>query len=302
RRSVTYTNLAAGDYLFRVRAAGRNGIWSEQTAIVSLKVIPPIWMRWWFTPAIFFLLAMAVFAFYRSLLMRKLHYERMRLQIAEDLHDEIGSGLARIAVLSDIVQKYIPEKERSGNESDLQEQAPNRIGVISRELLDSIQDVVWAIDPKNDNATNVFERIQIFATQLAEENEISINIETKNLETCKLGLRNKRAILLIAKETFTNIIRHAEAKTINLYLQFDGRNLEMKISDDGIGFTEDHLTRVNGLHNMRRRATSANGECLISSKSGGGTVITARFLIADEQKNYSNVRLMFRKIKSKFTT
>ncbi|MDP3684748.1 MAG: two-component regulator propeller domain-containing protein, partial [Ignavibacteria bacterium] len=167
RRSVTYTNLAAGDYLFRVRAAGRNGIWSEQTAVVSLKVIPPIWMRWWFTPAIFILLVMSVLGFYRSLLMRKLHYERMRLQIAEDLHDEIGSGLARIAVLSDIVQKKIPEKERGRNESDLPEQAPNRIGVISRELLDSIQDVVWAIDPKNDNATNVFERIQIFATQLA---------------------------------------------------------------------------------------------------------------------------------------
>lgn len=302
RRSVTYTNLAAGDYLFRVRAAGRNGIWSEQSAAISLKVIPPIWKHWWFTPTIFILLVMAVFGFYRSLLMRKLQYERMRLQIAEDLHDEIGSGLARIAVLSDIIQKFIPGKDRGGNESELQEQAPNRIGVISRELLDSIQDVVWAIDPQNDNAENVFERIQIFATQLAEENEILISIETKNLETCKLGLRNKRAILLIAKESFTNIIRHAKAKTINLSLLFDGENLEMKISDDGVGFAEEHLERINGLHNMKRRAVSASGECRLSSMIGRGTIVTARFGIVDEPKNYPNVRLMIKKIKSKFTT
>lgn len=302
RRSVTYTNLNAGDYIFHVKAAGRDGFWSENSATIELHVIPPVWKRWWFTPVIVLLIVLIVFTIYRSFYIKKLQIERMRLQISADLHDEIGSGLARISILSDIVEKNITTNESANLKKSLIEQTPGRIGIISRDLMESIQDVVWALDPKNDKAANVFERIQIYATQLAEENNISINIQTENLEKCKVGLNIKRAVLLIAKESLTNILHHANAKTISLLLRYDGRYLEMSITDDGVGFTEENLVRINGLHNMRRRATSADGDCFISSKSGEGTIINARFLIYNELKNYPNVRLRFKSLKSKFTS
>ncbi|MCK9408318.1 MAG: hypothetical protein M0R68_04210 [Bacteroidetes bacterium] len=297
RRNVTYANLGAGEYVFKVKAAGRDGIWTEHAALITLTVIPPIWERWWFVPSIVAAIALLIFALYRSLLIKQLLFERMRIRIAADLHDEIGSGLARIAVLSDIVAKMRMKKHTRAKGAEVMEHAPVRIGIISRELLESIQDVVWSLDPNNDTSTNVFDRIQSFANQLAEENGIAISIEAKNTLPIHVDLHMKRALLLIAKESLTNIARHAKAKNISVALQFKKNTLLMTIHDDGVGFIEEQLTRVNGLTNMRRRATAAGGVCRIHSERGKGTVITVSFVVEKEGKNYTNVQLMFTAIR-----
>ncbi len=279
RRSVSYANLRGGTYLFKVKAAGRDGVWLEAKYPIVLEVIPPLRNRWWFVPSIGLGIIAVLFLFYRTLMYRKIEFEKVRTRIASDLHDEIGSGLARIAVLSDIIDtqsKEIPSVKGRKKQHSMTE-APSRIGVISRELMESISDVVWSVDPKNDPSERLIERVISYATQLCEEKDIGISVEMTSLESLTVEPFLKRAILLIVKESMTNIIKHSRCKKVIIRMEHQGAELCMTISDDGKGFDEKNLERINGLDNMRRRASESGGTIDIVSTPGSGTSITARF-------------------------
>ncbi|MFZ4620148.1 MAG: ligand-binding sensor domain-containing protein [Bacteroidota bacterium] len=281
RRNVSYTNLRGGEYVFRVKAQGRNGEWREADSSVLLTVLPPLYERWWFYPLILLLIGSTAAAFYRSWIMRKLAVEKIRSNLAADLHDEIGSGLARIAVLSDILEQQTLSKIKGkAKPSAVNENRGSlRIGIISRELMESISDVVWSIDPRNDRSEQLLERISSYVTQVCEEAGIDLKITTDDLNELPLEPFMKRAILLIVKESMNNIVKHAAASHVFIQVKRSGKTLQLNIHDDGKGFEEFTLGRVNGLNNMRTRAEQSGGIINIYSTPGKGTLVESSFTL-----------------------
>ncbi len=267
-RNATYTNLNPGKYTFRIKGSNRDGFWNEQGISIQLIVIPPFWKTWWFYLLVFLLLASLVILIFRLRLNQLLKIERIRSSIAKDLHDEIGSTLSGIAIMSEITG-LSPELSSKSRETIL------LIGQNARIMLESMDDIIWAINPKNDKFQNFVLRLQEYASPLFEQKEIKYNFNIpKELHAFKLKMTVRRNLYLIVKESINNIVKYAECRNASIDFEIDNHKLSIKISDDGKGFNmKTYNQNRHGLSNMQQRAKEIKGVLLIDSAVGKGTQI-----------------------------
>ncbi len=115
RRGVTYANVSPGSYILRVRASNSDGVWNETGLSLPIVIAPPLWQTWWFRGLLLVLLCALAYGAYRYRLARVVALERLRLRIANDLHDDIGSELSSLALESDLIARHIPEGDPDGN-------------------------------------------------------------------------------------------------------------------------------------------------------------------------------------------
>ena len=150
KSSVTYASLKPGKYTFQVNAVNSNNISSFSPASIRFVISQPFYLEWWFISGwvLLILVCAYLYIYYRN--KRKLEIEKIRMKIAGDLHDEIGSGLTKIAILSEHALKE-QEEPKSGvnkHESMSANNSINRVGKIARDLVDQMIDVIWSIDPQ----------------------------------------------------------------------------------------------------------------------------------------------------------
>lgn len=277
-RSVTFANLGAGQYTFRVRAILNNGEQITDSVTRSFIVVPPLWKRWWFTPFLLAIFFSIILGIYSLKIRQQVALEKIRVSIAADLHDEIGSTLARIANLADILvlhQSAKPVrqlKKRLNNKKIVPITNPKKIATLSRELLEKMSDVVWSVNPHNDDLKRLLDRVQTYTTEVAESHGMKLEFSIQgSFESRRIDPQTSRATLLIIKEALSNILVHAKATKINITVEISERLLAIQIRDNGIGFVENELPRVNGIYNMRNRAISCDGLMSIISEPNNGT-------------------------------
>ncbi len=266
-RTVIYGNLAAGTYAFAVRAVNADGRIGPETAALTFTVLPPIWQRWWFI-----LLAVAATAavgvgLYRQRMNHLLAVERVRRQVALDLHDDVGAGLVQIAAMGELAA----EDARAGDRM-----WPD-IAAIARELRDSMSDIVWAVDPNKDHLGDLVQRLKDVAYASLEANGIAVEFNAParaEMSRIQMPTDRRRHVLLVLKEAVTNIVRHAGATAVRIDLALRGRELHLVICDDGVGFKASEGPRGNGLGSMRRRAADVGGRLEIVSTPGQGTTVS----------------------------
>ncbi|RPH37177.1 hypothetical protein EHM92_03375, partial [bacterium] len=171
RRDARYTNVAPGEYVFRVRSSGSDGFWNVNEAAVRIVIEPPFWRTWWFI-ALCALACVAVgFALYRFRVNRLLEMDRLRLRIASDLHDELASNLSTIAMFSRIVQEGVGAASDAGEErAQLQE----RITALAQESVGSIRDIIWALDPKKETLNDLLTRLEDSILPICRAKEICL--------------------------------------------------------------------------------------------------------------------------------
>lgn len=280
-RSVTFGALSPGTYTFRVRSFGADGVVS-QPATLQFWVEPPYWQRWWFRISLAMLAIAATGGIIRSRVQRLLEIERIRSRIATDLHDDIGSGLTRIAVLSDIVQRQArqltataaemdgePNDERFAMHSSIQ-----RVGDTARELVDAMSDVVWSIDPKHDSVQSLVQRLKSFAFEICEAKNIALTFAIDpQIEALKLNPETMRALLLVSKEAVTNIVKHSQCTMAGIDIRRSERHIRLTISDNGSGFDVGAPPSGNGLTSMRVRSGKLGGSFSIESGPGKGSTL-----------------------------
>jgi ligand-binding sensor domain-containing protein/signal transduction histidine kinase len=274
QRSVNYARLAAGSYRFMVRAITRQGIASEP-AVFEFRILPPIWQRWWFLTVAAVLIGLAIYAAYRYRVARLIEVERVRMRIATDLHDDIGSSLSRMAILSEVVKRQIHGAS--------QESVPllTEIADTARGLVDGMSDIVWSIDPRRDDLSNLVYRIRQFASDVLEPKGIAWDFQIpSDPGRVKLTPEQRRHIYLIFKEAINNIVRHAECESVALNFDVADHQVVADVRDDGQGFTNlsgeeggGADARGHGLQNMRMRAEQLGGHIRIDSVAGQGTHI-----------------------------
>jgi ligand-binding sensor domain-containing protein/signal transduction histidine kinase len=269
-RTVNYSNLSHGSYRFLVRAVNSEGMTSERPAAFSFVILPPLWLRWWFQIVIVLLAAAVVYRLHRYRVKRLLDMERVRTRIATDLHDDIGSSLSQIAILSEVV--------RRGRPPDAPDSEPlSDIGAISRELVDSMGDIVWAIDPVQDQLCDLVRRMRRFAADvlLASDTTLDFRAPREDLDL-KLDADLRRQTLLIFKEVMHNIVRHAHATRVDIALDVDHGAMLLRIRDNGRGFDPRAEYSGRGLRSMRDRARLVNAELTIDSARSAGSTTTLR--------------------------
>ena len=271
---IIYGNLSPGQYRFQVRALA-DGRRSPTPAVMAFTILPPIWQRGWFFALSALLLSSLGYAAYRYRLERLLQVERMRTRIAADLHDDIGAGLSRMVLLSEVLKREAAVDEQASR-------TLTKIGDTGRELVDSMADIVWSMNPRRDDLRSLVLRVRQFASDLLESKGIEWEFTPpEELENIKLSPDLRRHVLSIFKEALNNIVRHSECKSVLLHLQLSEGFLQADIQDDGCGFsgsTDDSTWRHAGagLMNMQRRAVDLHGELKIQSSPGNGTQLKLR--------------------------
>jgi signal transduction histidine kinase/ligand-binding sensor domain-containing protein len=273
RQQSLNLDLASGKHSLLIRAVRADGATSERPASVSFRILSPIWQRWWFLTIALTMVGLAAYAAYRYRLARLLEIERVRTRIATDLHDDIGAGLSRMAVLSEVVKRQTQgdHKESVDLLTDIADSA--------RGLVDSMSDIVWSIDPRKDDLNNVASRIRQFASDVLEARGIDWEFKaTEEIGNIKLPPEQRRHLYLIFKEAINNVARHSGCHRATLEISISNDRLLGSIRDDGRGFSAQSGDGVpgdgrggNGLRNMQARAQELGGTLDIVTTPGIGT-------------------------------
>ena len=251
---------------------------SANPAEVSFTILPPVWQRWWFELCLFCAAVALAYGLHAYRLKHILAMERMRTVIATDLHDDIGSSLAQIAVLSEVAQVHAAASE-----------APNgrpmaRIGNLARELTDSINDIVWSIRSGDESLESLTRRMREFAAEFLQPAGIEFSWNgAAPPPGLKLTLNSRRQIFLIYKECMHNVVKHSGCGSAFIAFEVGDREAVMTVADDGKGMEGGNGASPstarrpgNGLSNMRRRAQSLGGSAEFGTRPGGGCQVTVR--------------------------
>lgn len=281
-RTFVFASLSPGTYTFMVRALNTSGVASSMPAVLRFTIRPPFWKQWWFGGGILLCIILLTVFIVRIRLSRLLAIERLRAGIATDLHDDIGSGLTRIAILSDVAYSQVQSgRRREGSRSDESAEvlgALDKVRTTARGLIETMSDVVWAIDPTHDTFERLVQRLRSFAYELCEGKNIKLRFHSADeVSSAKMSSEGMRNVLLLSKEALTNIAKHSHCTAAEIALSITDRRLVIEITDDGKGFDASAANGGNGLVNMRKRTNLAGASFVLHSEANKGTRIVATF-------------------------
>ncbi|MFV1883421.1 MAG: two-component regulator propeller domain-containing protein [Balneola sp.] len=266
-RFARYVRVPAGQYEFKVIASNNDGIWNETGDSVQIRINPPFWQTYWFRALLLIVVITLAWMLYRFRVRQLLEVERVRLRIAGDLHDEIGSGLSGIALTGDLLQDQVKE----GNPK------PEMIQKISgnaRSLASSLDSIVWLIDPSKESLLDLLIRCKQVARDLLSNCDLVVLDEIpESLHNKELSSEVRRGFYLIFKEAAHNIYKHAKAEKVQIRFYLEGDTLAISLQDNGIGFDEEKVLKGKGLDNFRKRADEIRGSFSLKSEEGKGTTI-----------------------------
>ena len=209
---------------------------------------------------------------------RAIELERVRKRIASDLHDDIGSSLTQISLLSEVVNQRI-----AGRESAVA-QPLAQIANSSRELVDAMSDIVWAINPQKDHLSDLTQRMRTLTSEVSTACGINVRFRAPEVdEDLSLGANLRREVFLIFKESVNNIVKHSGATEAEVEFRFSSDQLFLRVSDNGKGFDRSQESEGHGLVSMQGRAKDMGGTCEVQSTVGKGTTVTLEVPLPETQ-------------------
>ncbi len=298
-----YTNLPEGEYIFRIRAKNIYDQISAEDNF-SFTILPPWYRTFWAYLSFALLAIVGLVSFMRwqvkkyerrnevalqrekersELAVAKVRAEAaelraraaeaekerekelMRSRIASDLHDEIGSNLSSISVISQILQnkQSLGEKE--------QQQLKN-VHIIAMETANAMRDIVWFVNPANDSLEKLIVRMRETANRMLDHLDFEFQAPTEEI-SIEPDIHFRRNLFLIFKESLQNIVKHANASRVKILIEEDGKGLSMRISDNGLGFDPESDHKGNGLRNFQKRATESGMSVTVTSQPAEGTTV-----------------------------
>jgi signal transduction histidine kinase len=286
QRSVVYPRLPARDYRFRVRACNADGLWNEAASPLALIVTPFVWQRWWFQLGAVVLFTTAIIAGVRYVSFRRLRLklrlleqqavlERERTRIARDLHDDLGCSLTHVALVLEMNEQHAANG--NGHESSATGNGkPQVCSPIVRNVIKSVDEIVWAINPRNDNLQYLVDYIVEFSVNFLHAAGIRPRVDLpEQLSEQTVSPEVRHNLFLVVKEALNNVVRHARASEVHFRLTTSPQELEILVQDNGCGFQRpSDSASADGLRNMRQRMEEIGGKIEIESHSGKGTRVS----------------------------
>jgi signal transduction histidine kinase len=277
-RHASYSLLPARNYNFRVIACNHLGIWNTAPATLAFTVTPFIWQTWWFRSATLLAFSALLVAAARVIFLRRvrgqmrdlqqqaaLHKERAR--IAKDIHDDLGASLTEISLLTELAQ---------------QDSAPatsadyfNRIANTSRHVIKSLDEIVWAVNPRNDTLAGFIDYTAQFALDHLRLADIRCRLDLPEVAPERqLSADVRHNLFLAAKEALHNVVKHSHATETWLRIATNPEGLRITIEDNGKGFEfAPETPTADGLRNMEHRLRDIGGALKIQTHLTTGTKI-----------------------------
>lgn len=265
---ASYTSLPPGHFTFKVKCENAEGMESKSITTLKIYIKPPFWRTWWFLSLVGIAVAGLIYLIHRLRVEQLLGMEKVRTRIARDLHDDMGSTLSTINILSEMAKmKVMKDAEKTS-------EYLNKISDNSSRMMEAMDDIVWSINPMNDSMQRITARMREFATGVLEARNIDFTFRVdEQVQDLKLDMEARRDFFLLFKEAVNNLAKYSQCTNALIDISIQQDRLIMKIKDDGIGFDVQHADSGNGLINMKKRAQSLNGALTLESRPGAGTKV-----------------------------
>lgn len=277
RRTAHYNNIYPGGYRFRVIASNKDGIWNETGTSVDVLLLPHVWQAWWFQGAA----ALSVLGLAGGtgryvtkkrmrrrleLLEHRQAIEKERQRIAKDMHDQLGAGLTQVGLLGELARRDADKPERAKVHA-------SRICEVAREQAQTLDEIVWTVEPKNDLLNKLAAYIAVYAEQFFKAAAIRCRLDIPpGLPPEPLSAELRHNLFLAVKEGLNNIAKHAGASEVHIRFALNDSKLEIGIEDDGTGFAVHQGSSFgNGLSNMKHRIEEVGGHFTLDSAPAKGT-------------------------------
>lgn len=303
RRSAPYSHLPPGQYRFEVAACNEAGVWSAAETGLNLRVLPYFWQTWWFaglalasgTSLVAGLGRLVATRRWRRKLAqseRERALERERARIAQDIHDDLGASLTQIALLSELAQGSLEHPQ------DTREHI-NQIFTTAQQLTRALDEIVWAINPKNDTLDSLVTYLCRFAQQYLRTAGVRCRLDVpRGLAHRPVSAEARHHLFLVCKEALNNVVKHAAATEVRLRLVIEPGRLRLTIEDNGRGFSGgasaerlpdvERATGGHGLANMQQRLRDLGGVFQVESKAGQGAKIILEMPLAEGEAPAGN--------------
>jgi signal transduction histidine kinase/ligand-binding sensor domain-containing protein len=283
QRSATYPQLPAGTYHFHAAACNSDGVWNEAPAPLALIVTPFFWQTWSFRTfaiIVFTLVVAAVvryLSFWRlrvrlSTLEHQATLDKERARIARDLHDDLGGSLTHVSLLLDKTARDLAATSKDGN-------SVQECSSLVRQVASSVDEIIWAINPGNDTLRYVVDYISQFVVEFLHAANIRCRVDLpEQLPDRTISPEARHNLLLVVKESLSNIARHSHATEARLRVTADDAHLTIMVEDNGQGFVPSSENALaDGLSNMRQRMEEIGGQFQLETKAQAGTRVTFRY-------------------------
>lgn len=220
--------------------------------------------------AVLALLGIAL-AINRNRLRQRMKELELRNRIAADLHDEVGSSLSSIHMLSQVAAQ---QPQQDSTHIDIL----NRVSTNARETMEKMGDIVWMIKPGEHEGQSLLQRMERFTYEMCGGQNITCTTEgAAVLETVKLSMQQRKNFYLVFKEALNNAVKYSGTDRVDIHISQHDRQLQLSVQDYGNGFDPSIRSNGNGLANMRNRAKELGGQLTVDSVVGKGTVVFLSF-------------------------
>lgn len=300
RRVAFYNNLRPGQYHFQVTACNNDGVWNDTGASVTLQFKPHFWQTTWFLVVAGMALIGVVSGSARYITRRRLQrklerlehqnaLEKERARIARDMHDELGAKLTSISFQGAMARRRLSNPAEAERQID-------RMSETARELVLSLDQIVWAVDPKNDTLENLATYVCRYASEFLENSQLRCEfmIPTK-LPDYRLSTEVRHNVFLAVKEVLNNAVKHADANRVTLKLMVRTEEFEINIADDGRGIAaeESEAGRIkrtgHGLTNLKERLSSIHGRFELNTEAGHGLEVRLIVPLQESAETVSSI-------------
>jgi len=264
---ATYNYLHPGEYTFRVRAENSNGVASKET-ILRIIVVPPFYATWWFYGLVILAGIGVIYWIDKERISRLLSMQQVRTEIAGNLHEEINTTLNNINLLSEMA------KIKADRDITRSKEYIDQISDKSRKMMESMDDMLWSLDPANDNMERTILRMKEFAEGLQNEYPVNIQMEVdENVHSVKAGMKVRHELFLIFKEALTLIASGGTASQCIVNIDKESSKLSLKIYDKAATPDTSSPEVMHTIEDMEKRAAIMSASLDIQTDHTGTSVI-----------------------------
>jgi signal transduction histidine kinase len=241
--------------------------------------MPFFWQTWWFRFAVTMFFAAGIYAVVRFVAVRRLRAKVQRLEkenaiqkerarIAQDIHDDLGARMTQISLITELTQRALAQPDKAAEHV-------KQIASLSRQGIKSLDEIVWAVNPRNDTLADLLDYAGQYAVDFLQKAGVRCRVDfPATLPERELSGEVRHGLFLAVKESLNNVAKHAHATEVSLRARLTDSRLQLEIADNGQGFAAaPDNALADGLRNMQLRLAEIGGECSITSQPGTGTTI-----------------------------
>lgn len=265
-QEAIYTYLSGGNYIFKVKCFSQDGVPGKNITSIPIYIKPPYYQTWWFYLLAIILVLSVIYFVYRARVNKLLALEKLRAKVARDLHDDMGSVLSTINILSTMTKTKMADDPVKASEY------VGKISDNSQRMMETMDDIVWSIKPANDSMQKITARMREFATGILEAKDIELDFKVaEKVNDVRLNMEARRDFFLIFKEAVNNVAKYSHCSKCSIHIALHQHRLILDIHDNGVGFDVSKADSGNGLSNMQKRAEALKGRATVQSKPDEGT-------------------------------